>query len=210
MGQTTTTLRGRSPGRTPTGRRAHALPRLAFLLLLLLVLTAVLPAPVAGAATVQTRITTILREEGVAGPGTGVSVYDRTVGRSVYARNTATAYTPASNVKLATSSTALLVWGPDHRFRTSLFFTRPLTVGSRTLTGSIYLKGYGDPAFSTLGYQRDTLGITTGSIQEFVVYLKGLGIRQIKGRVYGDASWFDARRVCPSWSSHLYEECGPL
>ncbi len=189
---------------------AAAWPALLLALVVFLTALAVAPLPAAGAATIQSRITGILRDNGVAGARTGVFVYDRTAGETLYGWNSATRFAPASNMKLVTSSTALVRWPADHRFRTSLFFTLPLKPGQRTLYGDVYLKGYGDPAFSTVTYQQKALGIRTGSIEEFVDYLKSLGIRTIRGRVYGDATWFDALRVVSSWSPHLWVECGPL
>jgi serine-type D-Ala-D-Ala carboxypeptidase/endopeptidase (penicillin-binding protein 4) len=198
---------------THTSLPASARRRLAcsFVLaaLLLTVLAAALPAT-AGAATIGERITAILRDNGVARASTSVMVYDRTAARTLYGWNSGTLLAPASNEKLVTSSTALVRWGADHRFRTSLFFSTPLKTGQTTLFGDVYLKGYGDPAFSTVSYQQNALGIRTGSIQEFVAYLKGLGVKKIAGRVYGDATWFDAQRVVSSWTPNLYLYCGPL
>ncbi|HSL95364.1 MAG TPA: D-alanyl-D-alanine carboxypeptidase/D-alanyl-D-alanine-endopeptidase [Thermoleophilia bacterium] len=194
------------PRTTPPRRFVTAV----LVLFVLLTLLAIALPATAGASTIGRRITAILRDNGVATARTSVSVYDRTAGTSLYAWNSATLLAPASNMKLVTSSAALVTWPADHRFPTSLFFTLPLKPGQRTVYGDVYLKGYGDPAFSTLTYQREAYGIKTGSIQEFVAYLKGLGIRKIQGRIYGDASWFDAQRVVSSWSPHLWVECGPL
>ncbi len=192
----------------PTTPRRFATAVLVLFTLLALLATA-LPAT-AGASAIGRRVTAILRDNGVATSRTSVSVYDRTAGASLYAWNSATLLAPASNMKLVTSSAALVTWPADHRFPTSLFFTLPLKPGQRTIYGDVYLKGYGDPAFSTLTYQREAYGIKTGSVQEFVAYLKGLGVTKIQGRVYGDATWFDAQRVVSSWSPHLWVECGPL
>ena len=177
----------------PSASHRLAARALTFFLLLTL-LAAALPAT-AGASTISRRIAAILRDNGVATSRTGVSVYDRTAGASLYSWNSARLLAPASNMKLVTSSAALVTWPADHRFPTSLFFTLPLKPGQRTIYGDVYLKGYGDPAFSTLAYQREAYGLKTGSIQEFVVYLKSLGVKKIQGRVLGDATWFDARRV---------------
>jgi D-alanyl-D-alanine carboxypeptidase/D-alanyl-D-alanine-endopeptidase (penicillin-binding protein 4) len=168
------------------------------------------PLQTAGAATIQERITAILKANGMAGSRSGVSVFDRDDSESVYRRNTYTRFAPASNMKLVTASAALTHWPADHRFETALFFTVDLEPYSSTLNGDLYLKGYGDPAFSTVTYQKETLHVRTGSIQEVVAFIKSLGIKRIRGHVYGDATWFDAKRVVSSWSSNLYRECGPL
>ena len=78
------------------------------------------PAAASDAST-KAGIVRILTRNGVAGSRTGVYVWDIDTGQQVYGRNSATPLAPASNLKLLTSATALLDWGPDHRFITGLY-----------------------------------------------------------------------------------------
>jgi D-alanyl-D-alanine carboxypeptidase/D-alanyl-D-alanine-endopeptidase (penicillin-binding protein 4) len=58
--------------------------------------------------------------------------------------------------------------------------------------GDVFLKGYGDPTLTTLGLKR------------LAAQLRELGIRRVTGRVLGDESWFDARRIVPTWEPQFY------
>ena len=165
------------------------------------------PAP--AAASVSSRISAILQEHDVAGSGAGVYVWDFDAARQVFASHADTGLTPASNMKLVTTSSALDTWGPQRRFKTELYGP-DLPVYDGVLDGDVYLKGFGDPSLSTLAYQRDVLHFATSSFEAFAKRLRTLKVRKIKGRVLGDESWFDKKRTGPSWKPGLQLECGPL
>ena len=164
-------------------------------------------------AGVRARITTILKDEGLAGPRTAVSVWTDGASSAVYARNTHTLLVPASNMKLVTATAALLRWGPDHRFKTELYLPARYAVQAYdmgVLRGNVYLKGYGDPSLSTLSFQKKRLGIRTSTLASFVNHLKRLGVTKITGRVVGDDTWFDGQRTVAAWKPGLQAYCGPL
>ena len=177
------------------------------LLALLLAGACLRPAP--AAATVKTDILRILTSNGVAGSRTGVFVWNIDTGQQVYGRNSTTPLAPASNLKLLTSATALLDWGPDHRFVTGLYSPGgPSSNG--TIHGDLYLRGYGDPSLSTLQYQRQVMRLKTSSFEGFAQKLRTLGVRKVKGDVIGDEGWFDQLRTGPDWKPGIEVECGPL
>ena len=149
------------------------------LLALLLAGACLRPAP--AAATLKTDILRILTKNGVAGSRTGVYVWDIDTGQQVYGRNSYTPLAPASNLKLLTSATALLDWGPDHRFMTGLYGPDGPSPNG-TIHGDLYLKGYGDPSLSTLQYQRQVMHIKTSSFEAFAQKLRKLGRAQGQGR----------------------------
>ncbi|MFA4965992.1 MAG: D-alanyl-D-alanine carboxypeptidase/D-alanyl-D-alanine-endopeptidase [Thermoleophilia bacterium] len=186
-------------------------PRLVLALAALLVVAAagasLRPAPAAAGAPAA--ITAALEKNGVAGPGTGVYVWDLDAARRVYARAATTPLTPASNLKLATAAAALVYWGPEHRFTTELYVPN-VPVYQGVLYGDVYLKGYGDPSLSTRAYQRGALHLKTASFERFARRLRGLGVRQVRGRILGDESWFDRRRTVAAWKPGLEDECGRL
>jgi D-alanyl-D-alanine carboxypeptidase/D-alanyl-D-alanine-endopeptidase (penicillin-binding protein 4) len=65
--------------------------------------------------------------------------------------------------------------------------------------GDVVLKGYGDP---TLSSRR---------VVDLAAQLQEQGIRRVTGRVVGDESWFDSRRVVSGWKSSFYiSESAPL
>ncbi len=181
------------------------------LLVALIALVALAAAAAPASATLNTRITGILRSYGLAGGSTGVSVWRADATSAAYARNTRTLLAPASNMKLVTAATALYRWGADHRFKTELYLSsEPAATPVGVVKGNVYLKGYGDPSLSTPSFQRTRLGIETSTINSFVGELKALGVTKISGHVVGDASWFDARQTVGSWTPGVKEDCGPL
>ncbi|MEW5975518.1 MAG: D-alanyl-D-alanine carboxypeptidase [Acidobacteriota bacterium] len=56
-------------------------------------------------------------------------------------------FNPASVMKLATSFASLYRFGPDYRFRTSVYGDVPLDSAKRSLRGNVYLVSDGNPTF---------------------------------------------------------------
>ena len=174
------------------------------------VLAAAAAVPAAAAAsTLQARITSVLAARGFAGATSAVRVFDLSTAKSLYGRHVATQLMPASNEKLVTSSTALARWGAAFRFRTELFTTGTLA-GNGVYTGNLFIKGFGDPSFSTAVYQSRVLHLRTSRISDFVTALKNAGVKKIVGRVVGDDSYFDKARAVRSWKPSETADCGPL
>lgn len=74
------------------------------------------------------------------GDKVAASVIDTATGKQLYGNGATTAMTPASTIKIATTTAALSALGPDHRIAT----TAALSPDARTLT----LVGGGDPTLS--------------------------------------------------------------
>src|SRR5450756_2505755 len=102
--------------RTTESARARML-----VILMSLVLTLMLLAPAGAAASIKTRIASALAEQGLAGSGTSVGVYDLTEKRCLDSLRWDVLRLPASNEKLVTSATALANWSATYRFGTQLF-----------------------------------------------------------------------------------------
>jgi D-alanyl-D-alanine carboxypeptidase/D-alanyl-D-alanine-endopeptidase (penicillin-binding protein 4) len=165
--------------------------------------------PIAVATDVSGRIDAILHGKGLSGPGTGVFVWDLHTGLRVYSLHPSTPLTPASNMKLVTSAAALLSWGQAHRIPTQILTTGDVSEKG-VLTGDLFLRGFGDPSFSGLRYQRKELQLRTSSVEGFVRRLKAKGVRRVDGGVVADDSWFDRHRVVATWKASLQDECGRL
>ncbi len=198
---------------TPPSRQAppqHRSWRRGHLLLLILAsaVLAVLWAPAAG-ADIPTRVSAALAEGGVSASATGVYVWDLDTARPVYSWNADVQFTPASNMKLATTAAALTTWGAEHRFTTELLIA-DVRIVDGVLPGDLYLRGAGDPSLSTSAYQAETFGFATASLDAFVRSIRALGVRAITGRVVGDETRFDGERTVSSWKSGLEAFCGPL
>jgi serine-type D-Ala-D-Ala carboxypeptidase/endopeptidase (penicillin-binding protein 4) len=130
-----------------------------------------------------------------AGVYSGADVVDLTTGATLYSHNPFTPRLPASVQKLYTTTTALALYGPDARLTTSLLGTGS-TQGA-TYTGTIYLRGGGDPTFGSASFDRSFYD-TGGSVQQLAAKLRGAGIETISGRLVADGSWFDADKGTPA------------
>lgn len=118
-------------------------------------------------------------------------VIDAESDKVVWGHDATTALMPASNTKLATSTAALTVLGPDHRFTTKVVY------GDGTLT----LVGGGDRT------------LTTGDLQALaktaVAGLKSAGLASVKVKV--DDSLFPEPTLANGWNTGYYpDEVAPV
>jgi D-alanyl-D-alanine carboxypeptidase/D-alanyl-D-alanine-endopeptidase (penicillin-binding protein 4) len=131
-----------------------------------------------------------------AGAFSGAEVVDLTTGQTLYTDNATVGRLPASVQKLYTTSTALLRFGADATLTTSV-----LGVGTQrggTFTGTLYLRGGGDPTFGSAAFDRANYG-TGASVQQLVSNLVGAtGITRLKGTIVADETLFDADRGTPA------------
>ena len=125
----------------------------------------------------------------------GVVVQSLDYGEVIYRRNAERLVMPASNMKLLTSSAALVRLGADFRYRTTV-----LARGARrgdTLAGDLLVVGRGDPAFS-LHASGGTDALA--SLRPWADSLRAHGIRAVAGRVVGDGSWFTDPPLGRGWA----------
>lgn len=125
----------------------------------------------------------------------GVVVQSLDNGEVIYRRNAERLVMPASNMKLVTSSAALVQLGADFRFRT-VVAARGTRHGD-TLAGDLVVVGRGDPTFS----QHVTGGSDVlASLRPWADSLRARGIRTVTGRVAGDGSWFADAPLGRGWA----------
>lgn len=104
---------------------------------------------------------------------------------------------PASVMKLLPTATALEILGADYCFSTFIEYSG--TIQNGVLYGDLYVRGTGDP---TLGSQK--VG-DRNFLYKWVRAIKEAGIREIKGQVIADLSYFDADAINPGW---IWEDIG--
>ena len=131
-----------------------------------------------------------------AGPFSGAYVVDLTANRTLYSRNAATGRLPASVEKLYTTTTALQRFGAGGTLTTAI-----LGQGTRdggTFTGTLYLRGGGDPTFGSTDF--DTANYGTGATLESLVAAlqTATGITRLNGGIVADESYFDSDRGTPA------------
>ena len=105
----------------------------------------------------------------------GYLLFDPSTGQPLETHRADELRIPASTTKVVTVIAALEVLGADYRFETSLFVTGE--VKARTLYGSVYLRGGGDPT------------LTTDDLHTFVAMLQQTGIAHITGSFGFDESF---------------------
>jgi len=149
------------------------------------------PAAQAGSRdAIQQQLAQALRARHVSPAQTGAIVLDLTTGRTLFTQNSNRALRPASNEKLATTYAALSALGPDFRIETDVLGEGQQS--GATWQGNLVLKGYGDPA------------LTTAKLSSLARQVVAAGIRHVSGRILGDESWFDARRIGVGWKAQFY------
>jgi len=151
----------------------------------------VVPAAQAGSGDVfQQQLSRALHARYVSPARTGAVVLDLQTGQLLFAHNPRLALRPASNEKLATTYAALTALGPSFRIETDVLGEGQQN-GS-TWRGNLVLKGYGDPALSA------------AQIGKLARQVAAEGIRHVSGRIIGDESWFDKRRIGLGWKPQFY------
>lgn len=166
----------------------------------LILALAALAAPVAAGAQqtpLQARLAKALRVPHVAPAHSAAIAMDLATGTVLFGQNPALPLAPASNEKLPLTYAALSNLGPTFRIETDV-----LGEGSQdgtTFTGSLVLKGSGDPTLSSAG------------LRTLALQVREAGIRRVTGGVIGDESYFDARRMVAGWKASFYlQESPPL
>ena len=135
------------------------------------------PAAAATGGGLKSDLDAILKDKRLDGATVDLIVRDARTGKVLYDHGSDRPVTPASNNKIQTSTAAFGLLGGGYRFRTSV----------STKGGDLYLTGTGDPTMRAAQYDRLAKTIAAA------------GIKQVKGDLVADDTWFDAKRTAPDW-----------
>jgi len=124
----------------------------------------------------------------------GVMAVSLDRGDTLFAVNPDLPMIPASTLKLFTTAAALYYLGPDFRFSTYALANGPISEGA--VDGDLILYGTGDP-----GISRRTIGASQNAVALLADSIAALGIREVRGDVVGDASYFDDVRLASGWNA---------
>lgn len=113
-------------------------------------------------------------------------------GDTLFARDPHQVLAPASNMKLFTTAAALEYLGSEHRFTTYLIADGPIRNG--VLEGNLFLYGTGDPTLGNRFAERPA-----PALEALADSLVALGVRQIRGAVVGDGSFFSGPSTGEGW-----------
>jgi serine-type D-Ala-D-Ala carboxypeptidase/endopeptidase (penicillin-binding protein 4) len=125
----------------------------------------------------------------------GVMVTSLTRGDTLFSVASDRTMLPASTLKLFTAALALQEFGPSHRFSTDVLRDGPVREGG-ILSGNIYIRGAGDPAFSNR-YERGQP--YDYPVRQLARQVAAAGIKRIRGDVIGDATLFESRTIPEGW-----------
>lgn len=119
-------------------------------------------------------------------PAASVAIVVQELGRPrpALSHNADTAMNPASTMKLLTSFAALELLGPTYAWKTEFYAGGALRNG--VLEGDLVIKGYGDPK------------LTVENFWLALRKLRALGVREIRGDLVLDRSWFEAVDADPT------------
>lgn len=123
-----------------------------------------------------TEIETVLKDSIFKHSFTGIKIVSLRSGKTLYQQNSDKLFRPASNLKLFTTTTALALLGKNFQYKTEVYAD---SVRNGIVRGSLYLKGYGDPL------------LTSEHLDSLVRMIYRQGVREIRGDLVGDASYFD-------------------
>ncbi len=116
-------------------------------------------------------------------------------GKHIFSVNQERSLPSASTLKLVSTATALSVFGGDYRFQTFLEYDG--VIRKDTLVGNLYIHGTGDPSLGS-----DRFKGYPGSaelLSRWAAAIQKAGIRYIKGKILGDASFFDNQPLASTW-----------
>ena len=142
-------------------------------------------------ATLERDLREIISRPGWRGDEWSVMVRSLDQGDTLFSFGGERPLAPASNMKLFTTAAALYYLGPDYRYNTFLMSTGPIRDG--VVEGDLVLYGTGDPTFSS------RFGDNLRVWKAFADTLQALGVREVRGNVIGDGSYFTGSGAGEGW-----------
>jgi len=133
----------------------------------------------------KSRIDSVLADSFFDTTQIAVDIFDLTLKENLYNKNEKFLMRPASNMKILTTSAALVYLGPSYNFNTKLCYTGEIKKG--VLSGDLYIVGGCDPLFSIK------------DLDSLAVVLKTAGINEVKGNLVGDVSMMDSLSRGKGW-----------
>ncbi|HYW50148.1 MAG TPA: D-alanyl-D-alanine carboxypeptidase/D-alanyl-D-alanine-endopeptidase [Gemmatimonadaceae bacterium] len=130
----------------------------------------------------------------------GMMMVSLTHGDTLFSINADVPHLPASTQKVLTSVLALNNLGASYKYRTEVLHTGKLADGR--LDGDLILRGDGDPSLSSRFIGRNP----DAAMDSLAGRVVKAGVREISGRVIGDASAFEARSVPDGWHPRILQD----
>lgn len=123
----------------------------------------------------------------------GVYIESIKSGQTIFSHNEHKLFISASNMKIFTTATALLKFGPRFRYRTSIYHSEQIVNG--TIKGDLIIKGSGDPSIAPRFSDGDSRYFFRAWADSLLVQ----GVKRIDGDIIGDASYFQTEPLGYGW-----------
>lgn len=125
----------------------------------------------------------------------GISIKSVNSDKYIIEFNAKKSLQPASTMKLISTATALMTMGEDFKYSTILEYSGQIK--DSILIGNVIIRGTGDPSLGSWRFktQLDYKQLT----ERWAKKIKELGIKEIRGRVFGDGSLFDENVLPDTW-----------
>ncbi|MBS1652313.1 MAG: D-alanyl-D-alanine carboxypeptidase/D-alanyl-D-alanine-endopeptidase [Bacteroidetes bacterium] len=101
---------------------------------------------------------------------------------------------PASTLKVITTGAAIGILGNNYRFTTKIMYSGVFEKSTGIINGDLYIVGTGDPTLQSENFRKDSIQIT----DKWAVILKEKGVKEIKGKIIGDATYYD-KNIPSNW-----------
>jgi D-alanyl-D-alanine carboxypeptidase/D-alanyl-D-alanine-endopeptidase (penicillin-binding protein 4) len=146
--------------------------------------------------TIQRKVAQYLKRPGVRSANWGIQILDPEDNKVLVEVNPDKAFLPASVLKVVTTAAAVEKLGPDFRYRTGVYSNGTVDEDG-VLDGDLILVGRGDPNLM------DAYGDLQQSpaLQDLAEKIAALGIREVKGDIVGDDSYFDPNDNGKGWTA---------
>jgi serine-type D-Ala-D-Ala carboxypeptidase/endopeptidase (penicillin-binding protein 4) len=146
------------------------------------------PAPPSPLAELKSAIDSLVGDPKFRSAIWGILIVDPDAGDTLYSLNAGKLFLPASNMKIVTSTAALVELGPDYQYRTTYAMRGRVRKG--VLEGDLVVIGRGDPTVSDHMEHDATIPLRAAAESVFAH-----GIRRITGHIvqggdaFPDANW---------------------
>jgi D-alanyl-D-alanine carboxypeptidase/D-alanyl-D-alanine-endopeptidase (penicillin-binding protein 4) len=116
-------------------------------------------------------------------------VLNAKTGDQLVENNSKLAMTPASTLKIITTSAALGMLGSGYRYETKLMVDGNYDSITGMLTGNLVIKGSGDPTLNSEYFKKSDGAVEL--VDEWAAVLKAKGLKRVLGKIIVDNSCFD-------------------
>jgi serine-type D-Ala-D-Ala carboxypeptidase/endopeptidase (penicillin-binding protein 4) len=152
-------------------------------------LIALLICRISFAQNINDFIVELIKETELQNASIGLCVMDAQTGTTICEHNGKLSLTPASTMKIITTSSALQLLGKDFRYETLLQYTGTFDKASGVLDGDLIIKGSGDPSLNSEYFRKPEDSFYVAN--KWTSILKEKGIKKITGQIVLDVSCFD-------------------